>query len=442
MKRIFYYIAGVCAVLVAQTACSPQFEDLFDKSASERLQESMDEAKSVLSASEKGWAMGIYYTHTDKDEQGNVTSVKTMGRLLFVKFNADGYADMIDYNNGGLRDTSSYSMDISQGPVLKFDTYSDVLGNYVDPGTWVGDMPFGTGNSGDFEFVLFRVSENEVILKGKKYGAKVMLRKITGDGEETALWRSYYDACNKLQNSLFAQGVSPVLKSGDSYYYTLGNPGSGTLNMYPYGSTNVEEMTSMPYLASLNGIDLMEDVTVGGKSVLSFVYDEKNMVLVSREHADVQIDGPEVYGFFENNQFDYLADADNVGGKFQPAFAAMATAFKEKYGGARDLASVGFKVAGGKPVLILRSVRNEARFTLPGALMEDGLVVENFDAAQFPEGNMDTNAKVFYRDIAPIKDFLALLPGKYVLTNRGGLKMSVIEMSAEANPADRFLLQY
>ena len=156
MKKKLFYITGVCALLALQTACSPQFEDLFDKSASERLEEAMDDAESVLTAADKGWAMG-YFPNTE-----------TRGYVLFAKFNTDGTVTLTDYNNGGLSSTSTYSMNTSQGPVLNFDTYSEVLGHYTDPGTWLGGS---TGNAGDFEFVIFNVTEDEVILKGKKYHA-------------------------------------------------------------------------------------------------------------------------------------------------------------------------------------------------------------------------------------------------------------------------------
>lgn len=437
MKKAFYYMAGACAVLALQTACSPQFEDLFDKSASERLEEAMDNAEAVLTAADKGWAMGIYYTHDTRDDQGNVIASTTRGRLLFARFTAGGEVTLTDYNQGGASATTTYSMNTSQGPVLNFDTYSEVLGEYVDPGTWLGGS---TDNYGDFEFVIFRVSEDEVILKGKKYHAKVVLRKITGDGEMGTLWQAYHNECEAMYGKLFASGVSPLLSVDGKSVYTLTNPTSRTFEMYPYGSTNPEEMTEMPFLAYPGGIDLMEDLTVEGKSVRTFVYDEASMTLKSQEDATVQIVGPDVYEYFPTAYLDFIAGREQIEGKFVAPYEALAADFNAQYAGVRDLQGIGFTVENGKIVFVVQAVKTKAKFTLPGKLEDGKMIVEQFDAANFPEDDMDNNAKLFYQQVAGMKDFLPILPGEYTLENKGGLLVASIELVSVANAADKMLL--
>lgn len=424
MKKIVY-IASICAFLATQTACSPQFEDLFDKSASERLQESMENAQNVLTAAEKGWSMG-YFPNTS-----------TRGYILFAKFAADGHVTLTDYNNKGLTSTSTYSMNISQGPVLNFDTYSDVLGHYTDPGTWLGGA---TGNAGDFEFVIFSVSENEVVLKGKQYGAKAVLRKIEGNGDEATLWREHFDACEAMYGKLFANGVSPVLKVADVPYYTLTNPTSRKFEMYPYGSTNVEEMTPLSYIASTTGIDLAENFLVGGKSVRSFVYDETNGVLVAKEDTDVVIDAPDVYGYFATAGIPYIADGENVYGKFSDSFVSLAKDFNEQYAGKRDLQGVGFMASNGQLIFVVQALATRALFTIPGQVLDDKVVVEPFDAFNFPAADMDKNATLFYNQVAGLKAYLALLPGEYRMENKGGLLLPLIEFVSIENESNRMLL--
>ena len=429
MKKKLFYIAGVCAVLAVQTSCSPQFEDLFDKSASERLQEAMDDAETVLTAADKGWAMGYFPT----------TSAR--GYVLFAKFNADGTVTLTDYNNGGLASTSTYSMNTSQGPVLNFDTYSEVLGHYTDPGTWMGGS---TGNSGDFEFVIFNVTEDEVVLKGKKYHAKIVLRKITGDGAQETLWRQHFDACEAMYGKLFARGVSPVLTVANNNQvdtvYRFDNAISRAFEMYPYGSTNPEEMISLSYIASATGIDLAEELTVSGKEVRSFRYDEATMELISREDASVKIAGPEASGYFSTAYLDFIAGAEQVAGKFVAPFADLAANFNTQYAGVRDLQGVGFTMQDGVPVFVVQAVKTKAKFTLPGKLEGGKLIIEQFDAANFSENNMDNNARLFYAQVATLKDFLALLPGEYTLENKGGLLVSHIALTSVVNAADNMLM--
>lgn len=425
MKKKLFYIASVCVALAVQTACSPQFEDLFDKSASERLQEAMDDAEKVLTAADKGWSMGYFPT------------TETRGYVLFAKFNADGTVTLTDYNNGGLSSTSTYSMNTSQGPVLNFDTYSEVLGHYTDPGTWMGGS---TGNSGDFEFVIFNVTGDEVILKGKKYHAKIVLRKITGDGAQETLWRQHYDACEAMYGKLFASGVSPVLKVGNDMVYRFDNAVSRAFEMYPYGSNNPEEMIPLSYVASTVGIDLAEELEVNGKSVRSFVYDETTMLLTSREDASVQIVGPEVYESFSTSGLNYVTDGATLGGKFAAPYAALAANFNTQYNGGRDLLGVGFSIKDAKVVFVLEANRTEAMFTLPGNVQKGKFVIESFDAANFPTDNMDNNARLFYQQVGELKNFLALLPGEYTLTNTGGVSVASIEMVSTVNSEDNLLL--
>lgn len=427
MKKKLFYITGVCALLALQTACSPQFEDLFDKSASERLEEAMDDAESVLTAADKGWAMG-YFPNTE-----------TRGYVLFAKFNTDGTVTLTDYNNGGLSSTSTYSMNTSQGPVLNFDTYSEVLGHYTDPGTWLGGS---TGNAGDFEFVIFNVTEDEVILKGKKYHAKIVLRKITGDGVQETLWRTYYDQCEAMYSHLFTTAISPLLKAGDVSYYTLTNPMSRVFGMYPYGSTNPEEMVSVSYVASPYGIDLAEDLTVGDHAVRMFVYDETEKVLKSQESSDVQIVGiPDLNEYFLETTAVYLAGNTALRGGFGTVFATVAAELENVYDGRQELQSVGFTAEGGLFSFVLRTGRTEGRFVIPAKVENGQFVIETFDANNFSADNMDDNAKLFYGRISSIKEMLAVLPGAYNLTNTSDMAINTLDMQSTSSENGLVLTQ-
>ncbi len=427
MKKKLFYITGVCALLALQTACSPQFEDLFDKSASERLEEAMDDAESVLTAADKGWAMG-YFPNTE-----------TRGYVLFAKFNTDGTVTLTDYNNGGLSSTSTYSMNTSQGPVLNFDTYSEVLGRYTDPGTWLGGS---TGNAGDFEFVIFSVNEDEVILKGKKYHAKVVLRKITGDGDQETLWRQHYDACEVRFLSLFSNVVDPLLKVGNVFHYTLTTPMTRVFTMFPYGSTNPEEATNLSFVATVDGIDFSSELEVGnGVSCRSFVYNAAENALVSQENADVKIVIPDVYDYFLGLSVEHLATVDRVSGTFATAFASLAAGFVERYEDRQVLESVGFsRMRDGRFAFMLKTARASAMYAIP-VHVEDGIfVIDAFDAQNMQADDMDDNGALFYTNVPAVKDMLVALPGAYTLQNNGAFLLNEIEMTSVVNAENKLNL--
>ena len=184
----------------------------------------------------------------------------------------------------------------------------------------------------------------------------------------------------------------------------------------------------------------MEDLTVEGKSVRTFVYDEASMILKSQEDATVQIVGPDVYEYFPTAHLDFIAGREQIEGKFVAPYEALAADFNAQYAGVRDLQGIGFTVENGKIVFVVQAVKTKAKFTLPGKLEDGKMIVEQFDVANFPEDDMDNNAKLFYQQVAGLKDFLPVLQGEYTLKNKGGLLVSNIELVSMANAADKMLL--
>lgn len=74
-----------------------------------------------------------------------------------------------------------------KAPVLSFDTYS-ILHDLADP----SEYPLGTGKGGEFEFIVCRVTEDTIYVRGRKSGNDFKLSRAA-EGEiqhvrlETAL---------------------------------------------------------------------------------------------------------------------------------------------------------------------------------------------------------------------------------------------------------------
>lgn len=264
MKKIFY-ISLVCLLTVA---CQPKFEDLFDKTATERLEQRIDEAVNTLTASEKGWIMEYFQT------------TNTRGYVLFAKFNT-GTVTLGNYNeNKAIVETSSYSTDFSQGPVINFDTYSDALHTYCNP-----DPTSGRGVYGDFEFSIVDISDNQVILKGKKYDAKIILNKIDGDEPMEALWEDYYKKSQEATSAAFSNndGFIYNFKTGDKITVA-------TYNNYTFSFTNPDEsVDSYGIITQPTGFRLQKGIPVGDKLAENFIITEdKNTMLCIDEGVDAQ----------------------------------------------------------------------------------------------------------------------------------------------------------
>ena len=138
------WAAGMCV------ACVNEVDDVFDRNATQRIEEAMAECDAVLQDSEFGWRFD--YTPSN-------------GAMVnYVMRFHDGRVSM--ENAEGETSESTYKVVNAEGPVLSFDTYS-ILHELADP----SEYPYGTGQGGEFEFVVDRVTADTVYVRGRKGSA-------------------------------------------------------------------------------------------------------------------------------------------------------------------------------------------------------------------------------------------------------------------------------
>ena len=101
MKKIYYILflllAGFCF-----NSCVSEEEDLFDKSAAERMNEALTKYKAILQDDPQGWVMEFYpsdrsmggYTYTAKFDNGKVDMTSELslnsssGDMFFTPFSS------------------------------------------------------------------------------------------------------------------------------------------------------------------------------------------------------------------------------------------------------------------------------------------------------------------------------------------------------------------
>lgn len=186
MKNILYSIlllAGFCF-----NSCVSEEEDLFDKSAAERMNEALTKYKAILQDDPQGWVMEFYpsdrsmggYTYTAKFDNGKVdmTSELSLNSSSGDKWPA------------GTVVTSYYRVISEQSALLTFDTYNLLFHFFSEP-RGSSDVD---GYASDYEFVFMEVSEDRIVLKGKKYGNKMVMTKLT---ESAGSYMQRYWICRK-----------------------------------------------------------------------------------------------------------------------------------------------------------------------------------------------------------------------------------------------------
>lgn len=187
MKKILSSIFLIAAIFAVQS-CSGDFgvtndDSAFDSNAAERIDQAVADAKAMLVSSPNGWMMH-YYTGTAYTGGGYTMFVKFDGQKAHAASDITADVNMVS--------TSSYDVIKDQGPVLTFNTYNEVLHFLAQP--YMSDVD---GEQGDYEFIIQNVTENEITLKGKKWGNRAVLTRVA----ESTDWAAYLQQLRDVEDA-------------------------------------------------------------------------------------------------------------------------------------------------------------------------------------------------------------------------------------------------
>ena len=145
MKKTAIILFLVLAIPALLTSCLFDEEDLFDKSASERIEAAKQEAKTVLESAENGWH--VRYFPSPTQEFG--------GYNLFFKFSEGSVtvASEIE-SNPSITETSLYSLGEDLGVTLNFDTKNSLINYFVHPKNPDNIGSTYKGMEGDYKFTV------------------------------------------------------------------------------------------------------------------------------------------------------------------------------------------------------------------------------------------------------------------------------------------------
>ena len=251
MKKIFFYIMFAVAGLSLQS-CLHDDDEIFDKSAAERINEAVANAKEVLTSSQEGWVMHYYVGQEYAYGGLNLAMKFTDGKVQM-------YNETAKNSDGSYKSVvSTYKITRDQGPVLAFDTYNDLLHVYGDP---AGSGPTDVdGWEADYEFVIMNISEdqNTITLKGKKFYNTIVLERLNRPVAE------YFDAATKMAESLTNAGVLA---------YTVGDkkakfyPGSSEYSVKYVDDKGEVTSVSVPFTSTDKGILFNEPIELFGDTL-------------------------------------------------------------------------------------------------------------------------------------------------------------------------------
>ena len=167
MKRILSYVLTAVVASMSLVSCLYQEEDLFEKSSSLRMAETLVDIQKVLTGSSQGWVM-YYYPNGGAGFNAGTQGIG--GYVLTMTFTDSQVTAWNEKLTGS--DTSLYKLTNDDGPVLAFDSFNTSLHYFATPSGSSSNLYGETGNyqayKGDFEFLVLKHSPEEIILKGKR----------------------------------------------------------------------------------------------------------------------------------------------------------------------------------------------------------------------------------------------------------------------------------
>lgn len=246
MKKHLIFLCVLSSLLIS---CVQDVDDIFDKSAAERIEGAMREYEQVLKSNTNGWVVEYY------PESGRAYG----GFNLFFKFGDDNKVIVASELSGATTQESLYSMNGDMGPTLNFDTYNSILNYFSDPALNVGGGT-GLGYEGDYEFIMLGGSSSEFILSGKKTKNRIRMTPLP----EGMTWDEYALKVNDMAlngtASTYAMTVADkqLVITHDSKVFTI---------------TIDDSKLTVPYIFTPTGIKFYEPIEIEGQTLQEFTFD-------------------------------------------------------------------------------------------------------------------------------------------------------------------------
>ena len=345
MKKIIS-LTLLLAAGIGFTACVNEEDDLFDKTAAERLNEASALYSSRLMAQPNGWAMQLYPTNDNEAPYGS-------GYLVLCRFNKDHSVVVSMKNqftdNVYRTDTSLWEVITDNGPVLSFNSHNDCLHAFTDPEDilWTGnaDEPnneTGTGVGGDYEFIIVDAPEDAsyMMLKGKKRGTYNLFTPV----EEGVEYESYLADVETFMKTMFPSSnpTFDVLHTPNGDFKMTGID-DGIPNIFPYDGDEIIDESFNAFLITKRGDDyylrLRDSFRIESSeeeaSEQEFMYHPDQDLFIGTGDNRFIIDGDEPNRFFrqalidETRQWRWTAKSE-MSAAYGDLMTRLSEAFKSK----------------------------------------------------------------------------------------------------------------
>ncbi len=275
-------LAFLLALPMMFTSCLKDQDDVFNISASDRLDNALTETKKVL-MSQETWIMDYYYG----------SDYAYGGTFFFMSFDSTSVNVQSAKNLDG--EKSLYKMTTHNGPVISFDTYNSVFHFLAVPNQ---TMP--EGYEADFEFSIVSATSELVTLRGLRTNNICYLRPFTGDK------KAYADAVSLMEENLIVSTING--KIGEDTIIGVVDLDSRSIQ-FTVENDLVEITQKTSFVYTDKGLRICLPVVANEKTIQDFAFNESSITFecIEEENKGIVLHGilPQGYVRFEDFAGDY-----------------------------------------------------------------------------------------------------------------------------------------
>jgi hypothetical protein len=405
------YIQIFFILILFLSSCKYEEKDIFELNPAERLNKAMADSYTNLTSAVNGWEMA-YFANPD-----------SAGFTLLVKFKKNGMAVVasqseLTQNKAYEQDSCLFELIADYGPVLTFNTFNRVLHRFSNP-----ENPDGYGYQGDYEFIVVKNTEQQVILKGKKYKSVIILTKLS----DNTNWSTYLQDITNMDKLLFSATAPKLTMTVKNVAYSFTK---GYKHIFLIKKEGTTTTTSVPFIVTKQGIRLQEKIEIEGVSFQNFTLNAENSALVNVENPECKLSGTDDLAPFAINNFKvWNIDPNKMSANLNSTYNAVFEGFKSTYN-ADDLElSISFFIT----KFILTVSYSQATTKTEGKIDLEIAQTAKDAISITKKPTSDTNGAKFLNEVSTLNSFITLLSTNYALTTETKLNPTKIKFSKKTD---------
>lgn len=416
MKKT-HYILLILVVLLS--ACSKTENDIFSKSAAERMSDALEVDYNLLTSAKNGWIMEYF------------ANPQSPGYNLLVKFQSSGqaiFAASNEYTENKAYETDSclFEMIGDDGPVLTFNSFNKILhvfSNPVDP-NGSSDLD-GYGLEGDYEFIVMKADAEKMVLRGKKYRTTVIMTKLP----ENISWKNYVADLDAMSSLLFSANTPKLTMTIGKSIYSFSEGGSHVFSVQKYGANST--IIDVPFIITPTGIRFYEVQDFEGNTVQFFNLNDEKSALVSVENPDIKLVGQEdLAAYFMSTVKIWAFVPEELSANVKTFYNQIKESCIANYNAENVKMALKYLPVRNTFVLSLSfdagQTKNEGNLDMTITSSKNSLTISN-------KGTADVNGELYRAEVAGLNELATLLSGSYALTTFAKINPQVIKLTKKTD---------